>query len=74
MFKKCPPYLSHTEDFRVLSYDTYHMQAIKLEISSLIATESFIYIILPEFQGYIRNPDGKFAVDSVAANKCCVKT
>ena len=67
MFKKCPPYLSHTEDFRVLSFDTYHMQAIKVDISSLIATYSFIHIILQEFQSYIRDPYEKFVVDSFAA-------
>lgn len=61
------------EDFFVRSSDTYHMRAIKLDILSLIATESSIDTILLEFQDYIRDPDRKFAADAVSAIGRCAK-
>lgn len=61
------------EDFFVQYSDTYHMRAIKLEILSLIATESSIHSILLEFQDYIRDPDKKFAADAVSAIGRCAK-
>eukprot|EP01018_Ginkgo_biloba_P021382 Gb_19472 [translate_table: standard] len=61
------------EDFFVRSSDTYQMKAIKLDILSLIATESSIHTILQEFQDYIRDPDRKFAADTVAAIGRCAR-
>ncbi|GLJ04692.1 hypothetical protein SUGI_0001410 [Cryptomeria japonica] len=61
------------EDFFIRSSDTYHMRAIKLEILSIVATESSIHTILQELQDYVRDPDRKFAADAVAAIGKCAK-
>ncbi|XP_038711611.1 AP3-complex subunit beta-A-like [Tripterygium wilfordii] len=61
------------EDFFILSSDSYHIRALKLEILSSIATDSSISLILREFQDYIRDPDRRFAADTVAAIGLCAQ-
>ncbi|KAK4406174.1 AP3-complex subunit beta-A [Sesamum angolense] len=65
----CPYY----EDFFISSMDSYQIKALKLEILSSIATYSSISSILVEFQDYIRDPDRRFAADTVAAIGLCAK-
>ncbi|KAL0376991.1 UNVERIFIED_CONTAM: AP3-complex subunit beta-A [Sesamum calycinum] len=65
----CPYY----EDFFISSTDSYQIKALKLEILSSIATYSSISSILVEFQDYIRDPDRRFAADTVAAIGLCAK-
>ncbi|XP_011091514.1 AP3-complex subunit beta-A isoform X2 [Sesamum indicum] len=65
----CPYY----EDFFINSLDSYQIKALKLEILSSIATYSSISSILLEFQDYIRDPDRRFAADTVAAIGLCAQ-
>ncbi|XP_022956635.1 AP3-complex subunit beta-A-like isoform X1 [Cucurbita moschata] len=73
VFAKAMPSLfaPHYEDFFICSSDSYQVKALKLEILSSIATGSFILPILDEFQDYIRNPNRRFAADTVAAIGLC---
>ncbi|XP_042468594.1 AP3-complex subunit beta-A-like isoform X1 [Zingiber officinale] len=72
--KAVPPFFSqYYEDFFVCSYDTYQIRALKLEILSIIATESSIPIILQEFQDYVKDPDRRFVADTVAAIGLCAQ-
>ncbi|XVF75327.1 hypothetical protein PTKIN_Ptkin13bG0179100 [Pterospermum kingtungense] len=61
------------EDFFICSSDSYQIKALKLEILSSIATDSSISSIFKEFQDYIRDPDRRFAADTVAAIGLCAK-
>ncbi|KAK4425177.1 AP3-complex subunit beta-A [Sesamum alatum] len=65
----CPYY----EDFFISSSDSYQIKALKLEILSSIATYTSISSILVEFQDYIRDPDRRFAADTVAAIGLCAQ-
>ncbi|OMO96839.1 hypothetical protein COLO4_15058 [Corchorus olitorius] len=69
VFAKAMPSLfaPYYEDFFICSSDSYQIKALKLEILSSIATESSISSIFKEFQDYIRDPDRRFAADTVAA-------
>ncbi|CAI0411287.1 unnamed protein product [Linum tenue] len=73
VFAKAMPYLfaSHFENFFILSTDSYQTKALKLEILCTISTDSSIASILKEFQDYIRDPDRRFAADTVAAIGLC---
>ncbi|KAG9151491.1 hypothetical protein Leryth_015107 [Lithospermum erythrorhizon] len=61
------------EDFFISSSDPYQIKMLKLDILSLIATESSISSILQEFQDYVRDPDRKFAADTVSAIGLCAQ-
>nr|XP_043613029.1 AP3-complex subunit beta-A [Erigeron canadensis] len=61
------------EDFFVSSSDAYQVKALKLEILSSIATDASISVIFQEFQDYVRDPDRRFAADTVAAIGLCAK-
>ncbi|CAN0909512.1 AP3-complex subunit beta-A [Linum grandiflorum] len=73
VFAKAMPALfaPHFENFFILSSDSYQTKALKLEILSIIATDSSVSSILKEFQDYIRDPDRRFAADTVAAIGLC---
>ncbi|CAK9323767.1 unnamed protein product [Citrullus colocynthis] len=73
VFAKAMPSLfaPHYEDFFICSSDPYQVKALKLEILSSIATDSSILSIFNEFQDYIRNPNRRFAADTVAAIGLC---
>ncbi|CAN1746934.1 AP3-complex subunit beta-A [Linum perenne] len=73
VFAKAMPafFAPHFENFFILSSDSYQMKALKLEILCTIATDSSISSILKEFQDYIRDPDRRFAADTVAAIGLC---
>ncbi|XP_022942696.1 AP3-complex subunit beta-A-like [Cucurbita moschata] len=73
VFAKAMPYLfaPHYEDFFICSSDSYQVKALKLEILSSIATDSSVLSIFNEFQDYIRNPNRRFAADTVAAIGLC---
>ncbi|KAL3365466.1 hypothetical protein AABB24_010546 [Solanum stoloniferum] len=75
VFAKAMPtlFVSHFEDFFVSSIDPYPMKALKLDILSLIATDSSISPIFNEFQDYIKDPDRRFAADAVAAIGLCAQ-
>nr|XP_029150227.1 AP3-complex subunit beta-A isoform X2 [Arachis hypogaea] len=75
VFVKAMPSLfaPHYEDFFVCSSDSYQIKALKLEILSSVAVESSVSFILKEFQDYIRDPDRKFAADTVAAIGLCAQ-
>ncbi|MCD9644439.1 hypothetical protein HAX54_032653 [Datura stramonium] len=75
VFAKAMPtlFVSHFEDFFVSSTDPYQVKALKLDILSLIATDSSISPILKEFQDYIKDPDRRFAADAVAAIGLCAQ-
>lgn len=61
------------EDFFITSSDTYQVKSLKLEILSSIATDSSITAIFQEFQDYVRDPDRRFAADTVAAISLCAQ-
>uniref|UniRef100_A0A7N0V5T6 AP-3 complex subunit beta n=1 Tax=Kalanchoe fedtschenkoi TaxID=63787 RepID=A0A7N0V5T6_KALFE len=61
------------EDFFILTSDSHQIKALKLEILSSIATDSSISCIFQEFQDYIRDPDRRFAADTVAAIGLCAQ-
>ncbi|KAK9683311.1 hypothetical protein RND81_10G131100 [Saponaria officinalis] len=75
IFAKVMPSLfsDYYEDFLVSTSETYPIKALKLEILSLIATESSIACIFQEFQDYIKDPDRRFAADTVAAIGLCAQ-
>ncbi|KAF9674725.1 hypothetical protein SADUNF_Sadunf10G0156800 [Salix dunnii] len=75
VFAKAMPSLfsPYFEDFFVVSSDSYQIKALKLEIICSIATDSSISSIFREFQDYIRDPDRRFAADTVAAIGLCAK-
>ncbi|CAN4101534.1 unnamed protein product [Withania somnifera] len=75
VFAKAMPtlFVSHYEDFYVSSTDPYQVKALKLDILSLIATDSSISPIFNEFQDYVKNPDRRFAADTVAAIGLCAQ-
>ncbi|XP_059666279.1 AP3-complex subunit beta-A [Cornus florida] len=75
VFAKAMPSLfaPYFEDFFICSSDSYHIKALKLEILSSIATDSSILSIFQEFQDYIRDPDRRFAADTVAAIGLCAQ-
>ncbi|XP_052186164.1 AP3-complex subunit beta-A [Diospyros lotus] len=75
VFAKAMPHLfaPYFEEFFVCSSDPYQMKALKLEILSSIATDSSISVIFQEFQDYVRDPDRRFAADTVAAIGLCAR-
>ncbi|KAK9170477.1 hypothetical protein Syun_002617 [Stephania yunnanensis] len=75
VFAKAMPDLfsPHYEDFFICSSDSYQIKAIKLDILSTIATDSSIQHIFQEFQDYIKDPDRRFAADTVAAIGLCAR-
>ncbi|VYS60484.1 unnamed protein product [Arabidopsis thaliana] len=75
VFAKAVPSLfaPHFENFFICSSDAYQVKAYKLEMLSLIATTSSIASILREFEDYIKDPDRRFAADTVAAIGLCAK-
>ncbi|XP_024029469.1 AP3-complex subunit beta-A isoform X1 [Morus notabilis] len=75
VFAKAMPSLfaPYFEDFFICSSDSYPIKALKLDILASIATDSSFSLIFKEFQDYIRNPDRRFAADTVAAIGICVK-
>ncbi|ESQ44908.1 hypothetical protein EUTSA_v10010081mg [Eutrema salsugineum] len=75
VFAKAAPSLfaPHFEDFFICSSDAYQVKAHKLEMLSLIANTSSISSILREFEDYIKDPDRRFAADTVAAIGLCAK-
>ncbi|KAD2805121.1 hypothetical protein E3N88_38498 [Mikania micrantha] len=75
IFAKVMPSLfgANIEDFFISSLDAYQVKALKLEILSLIATDASISVIFQEFQDHVRDPDRRFAADTVAAIGLCAK-
>ncbi|KAH9624201.1 hypothetical protein KSS87_008278 [Heliosperma pusillum] len=75
IFAKVMPSLfsDYYEDFFISTTETYPIKALKLEILSLIATELSIRCIFQEFQDYIKDPDRRFAADTVAAIGLCAQ-
>ncbi|EOA23428.1 hypothetical protein CARUB_v10016611mg [Capsella rubella] len=75
VFAKAAPSLfaPHFENFFICSSDAYQVKAHKLEMLSLIATASSISSILREFEDYIKDPDRRFAADTIAAIGLCAK-
>ncbi|KAL8470498.1 hypothetical protein ACS0TY_033119 [Phlomoides rotata] len=75
VFAKAMPsiFSLYYEDFFISSSDSYRIKSLKLEILSSIATESSISSIFLEFQDYIRDPDRRFASDTVAAIGLCAQ-
>ncbi|KAK1571525.1 hypothetical protein Q3G72_018592 [Acer saccharum] len=75
VFVKAMPYLfvPYYEDFFISSSDSYQTRALKLEILSSIVTDSSIPSVFKEFQDYIRDPDRRFAADTVAAIGSCAQ-
>ncbi|XP_021610214.1 AP3-complex subunit beta-A isoform X2 [Manihot esculenta] len=75
VFAKAMPSLfaPHFEDFFIISSDSYQIKALKLEILCSITTESSISSIFKEFQDYVRDPDRRFAADTVAAIGLCAQ-
>ncbi|KAF7831069.1 AP3-complex subunit beta-A [Senna tora] len=75
VFAKAMPslFVPHYEDFFICSSDSYQIKALKLEILCSIATDSSILFILKEFQDYIKDPDRRFAADTVAAIGQCAQ-
>lgn len=75
VFAKVMPSLfaEYYEDFFISTSETYQIKALKLDILSLIATDSSIPCIFQEFQDYIKDPDRRFAADTVAAFGLCAQ-
>ncbi|KAG5533385.1 hypothetical protein RHGRI_027536 [Rhododendron griersonianum] len=75
VFAKAMPriFAPYFEDFFICSSDPYQIKALKLEILSSIATDSSISVILREFQDYIRDPDRRFAADTIATIGLCAR-
>ncbi|KAI3708054.1 hypothetical protein L2E82_37081 [Cichorium intybus] len=61
------------EDFFINSSDAYQVKSLKLEILSSIATDASMSVIFQEFQDYVKDPDMRFAADTVAAIGLCAK-
>ncbi|XP_031371541.1 AP3-complex subunit beta-A isoform X1 [Punica granatum] len=75
VFAKAMPSLfaPYYEDFFISSSDTYQIRSLKLDILSSIAMDSSVSAILREFQDYIRDPDRRFAADTVSAIGLCAQ-
>ncbi|CAL8125514.1 unnamed protein product [Prunus armeniaca] len=75
VFAKAIPSLFslYFEDFFICSSDSYQIKALKLDILAYIATDSSISFILKEFKDYIRDPDRRFAADTVAGIGICAQ-
>ncbi|CAI8586163.1 unnamed protein product [Vicia faba] len=75
VFAKAMPSLfaPYYEDFFIYTADSYQIKALKLEILSIIASEASISFILKEFQDYIRDPDRRFAADTIASIGLCAQ-
>uniref|UniRef100_A0A2N9I9F5 AP-3 complex subunit beta n=1 Tax=Fagus sylvatica TaxID=28930 RepID=A0A2N9I9F5_FAGSY len=75
VFAKAMPSLfaTHFEDFFICSSDSYQIKNLKLEILSSIVTDSTISFVFKEFQDYIRDPDRRFAADTVATIGLCAQ-
>ncbi|KAI3731097.1 hypothetical protein L1987_62280 [Smallanthus sonchifolius] len=75
VFAKVMPSLfgQNIEDFFISSSDAYQVKALKLEILSSIATDASISVIFQEFQDYVRDPDRRFAANTVVAIGLCAK-
>ncbi|GMI90298.1 beta-subunit of adaptor protein complex 3, protein affected trafficking 2, WEAK ACID TOLERANT 1 [Hibiscus trionum] len=75
VFAKAMPSLfaPYYEDFFICSSESYQVKALKLEILSSVATDLSISSIFKEFQDYIRDPDRRFASDTVAAIGLCAQ-
>ncbi|XP_019107207.2 AP3-complex subunit beta-A isoform X2 [Beta vulgaris subsp. vulgaris] len=75
VFAKVMPSLfaDYFEDFFISASETYQIKALKLEILSLIATDSSISCIFQEFEDYVKDPDRRFACDTVAAIGLCAQ-
>ncbi|KAI3470742.1 hypothetical protein Pfo_027405 [Paulownia fortunei] len=75
VFAKAMPslFFPYFEDFFISFSDSYQIKTLKLEILSSIATYSSISSIFLEFQDYIRDPDRRFAADTVAAIGLCAQ-
>ncbi|CAM0885563.1 unnamed protein product [Alopecurus aequalis] len=75
VFAKTAPLLfaPYYEDFFICASDPYQTRALKLEIITMIATESSIQAILEEFQDYIKDPNRRFVADAVAAIALCAQ-
>ncbi|KAM1913363.1 hypothetical protein ACFX14_001315 [Malus domestica] len=75
VFAKAIPSLfsPYFEDFFICSSESYQIKALKLDILAYIATDSSISFILKEFQDYIRDPDRRFAADTVAGIGICAQ-
>ncbi|XP_057475186.1 AP3-complex subunit beta-A-like isoform X1 [Actinidia eriantha] len=75
VFAKAMPcvFSPYYEDFFIYSSDSYQIKALKLEILSSIATDASISVIFQEFQDYVRDPDRRFAADTVAAIGLCAR-
>ncbi|KAJ4848705.1 AP3-complex subunit beta-A [Turnera subulata] len=75
VFAKAVPSLfaPHFEDFFVISSDSYQIKALKLDILCSIATDLSVLSIFKEFQDYIRDPDRRFAADTIAAIGLCAQ-
>nr|KAJ0193543.1 hypothetical protein LSAT_V11C800395210 [Lactuca sativa] len=75
VFTKVMPSLfaPNFEDFFINTSDAYQVKSLKLEILSSIATDESISFIFQELQDYVRDPDRRFAADTVAAIGLCAK-
>ncbi|KAL1542198.1 AP3-complex subunit beta-A [Salvia divinorum] len=75
VFAKAMPSLfsPYYEDFFISSSDSYRTKTLKLEILSTIATKTSISSIFLEFQDHVRDPDRRFAADTVAAIGLCAQ-
>ncbi|KAK8466922.1 hypothetical protein PHAVU_008G232400 [Phaseolus vulgaris] len=75
VFAKAMPSLfaPHYQDFFICSSDSYQIKALKLNILSSIATDTSMSLIYKEFQDYIRDPNRRFAADTVAAIGLCAQ-
>ncbi|KNA20396.1 hypothetical protein SOVF_052910 [Spinacia oleracea] len=75
VFAKVMPSLfaDYYEDFFISTSETYQIKALKLDILSLIATDSSIPSIFQEFQDYIKDPDRRLAASTVAAIGLCAQ-
>ncbi|GAB4831805.1 hypothetical protein Ancab_005820 [Ancistrocladus abbreviatus] len=75
VFAKAIPsiFATYYEDFFITTSETYHIKALKLDILASIATDLSIPYIFQEFQDYIRDPDRRFAADTVAAIGLCAQ-
>ncbi|KAL4575090.1 hypothetical protein LXL04_021931 [Taraxacum kok-saghyz] len=75
VFTKVMPSLfaPNYEDFFINTSDAYQVKSLKLEILSSIATDASISAIFQELQDYVRDPDRRFAADTVAAIGLCAK-
>ncbi|XP_050384911.1 AP3-complex subunit beta-A [Argentina anserina] len=73
VFAKAIPSLfsPYFEDFFICSSDSYQIKALKLDILAHVVTDSSIPLVLKEFQDYIRDPDRRFAADTVAGIGIC---